>query len=121
MSNYPTDRRYDSDGAWVKVEGKIATIGLTQDALAKIGELIHVDFVVSTGKVVHQGDYIASVESVKAVTVFPAPVSGKIIAINPTLEQDPELVNEDPYGTGWLCKIELSNPAEYQALMAQPN
>jgi glycine cleavage system H protein len=120
MSNYPTDRRYDSEGAWVKVEGKIATIGVNQWALDQLDNVSMIDFVVSIGRVVSSGSAIATVESVKVLADLFAPVSGKIIAINSVIRNHPDFVNDDPYGAGWFCKIEMSNPAEYQALKTQP-
>jgi glycine cleavage system H protein len=120
MSNYPTDRRYDSDGAWVQVEGKIATIGVNQWALDQLENVSIIHFVVSIGHVVSSGRAVATVESVKVLTDLFAPVSGKIIAINSVIRDQPDLVNDDPYGAGWFCKIEMSNPDEYQTLNIQP-
>lgn len=105
MSHIPKDLLYSRDHEWVKVEDKVATVGITNYAQDQLGDIVFVD-VESEGDELEQGDEFGTVESVKSVSELFMPVSGKVIEWNTTLEDSPELVNEDPYGKGWIIKIE---------------
>jgi glycine cleavage system H protein len=113
---YPSDRRYTKDHEWVRVEGQLATVGITQFAQEQLGDIVYVE-VPPTGKAVRQGDVLGTIESVKAVSEIYAPVSGRVREGNPALGDHPELVNREPHGAGWYCTLELSSPAEVDALM----
>lgn len=115
--NVPSGLKYTKNDEWVKIEGKIGTVGITDHAQEQLSDIVFVEIVVSEGDTVSQGDTCATVESVKAAADVYLPVSGKVIAVNPTLPDGPELVNSDPYGGAWLVKVELSDPAELDKLM----
>jgi len=100
---------------WVKKEGSIATIGITEKAGTELGSIVYIELP-KIGDIVKQGDETAILESTKAASDTYAPVSGKVIEINADLEKSPHLVNEDPQGTGWLYKLEISVPSEYDLL-----
>ena len=121
----PGDRRYAKSHEWVKVEGKTATVGISDHAQSALGDITFIEFP-RVGHVLRQGSACGVLESVKAASDIYAPVSGKVMAINTMLEDKPEKVNEDPYQEGWLFKIEqidesglavLLNAAEYEALL----
>ncbi len=114
--SYPTDRRYAASHEWVKVEGNVATVGITHHAQDQLGDIVHVELP-AVGKTVAKGDTAAEVESVKAVSDIYAPVSGKVVAVNGALDGDEGVINTDPHGAGWMFKLELSNPAEVDGLM----
>lgn len=101
---------------WVKVEGKIAVVGISNHAQEKLGDVVYVDLP-QVGKVVKKGEVFMSVESVKAASDIYAPVSGKIIEVNQKLSNQPELINKDAEGEGWLVKIEMSDPGELTDLL----
>jgi glycine cleavage system H protein len=115
MSNIPPDLRYAASHEWVKVEGTLATIGITDHAQSELSDVVYVDL----GKVggqVKAGSTAAVIESVKAASDIYAPVSGEVIEVNSDLVKKPELVNQDPYGAAWLFKLKLAQPAELDAL-----
>lgn len=113
---YPTDRRYSKDHEWVRVDGAVGTVGITQFAQEQLGDIVYVE-IPPPGKTVRQGDVLGTIESVKAVSEIYAPVSGRVRERNPSLGDRPETVNRDPHGAGWYCSIELSNPVELESLM----
>lgn len=113
---YPDDRRYTKEHEWVLKEDDAATMGITDFAQDQLGDIVYVE-VPEVGKQVSKGDVIGSIESVKAVSEIYAPVGGKIAAINEDLDGTPELVNSDPHGGGWYCKVELSDAGELDGLM----
>lgn len=114
--NYPAELRYTKDHEWVKVEGSVATIGITEFAQSELGDIVFVELE-SEGTEVSKDDVFGTVEAVKTVSELFAPVAGSITALNEQLEATPEVVNEDPYGAGWMVKIEMSNPAEVDDLL----
>jgi glycine cleavage system H protein len=115
--NFPTDLKYTSDHEWVKLEGNIATIGITDFAQRELGDIVYVD-INTLGKEVNQHGVFGTVEAVKTVSDLFMPVSGKIMEINKKLDTDPELVNTDPYGDGWMVKIEVASTADTETLLS---
>jgi glycine cleavage system H protein len=114
--SYPDDLLYHAEHDWARVEGSEATFGLTWYAQEQLGEVVFYD-PPALGTQVKQNDPYTEVESVKAVSDVYAPLSGEIVAVNETLGEKPETINEDPYGEGWLVRIRLSDPSETGALM----
>jgi len=106
--NIPDDLKYTRTHEWVKIEGDIATVGITEYAQTELGDIVYVDLP-SPGRVVEAGQTLGSIESVKTVSDLYAPVSGEVSEVNGALEGTPELVNSDPYGAGWLVKINVAN------------
>lgn len=116
MSDIPAELKYRASHEWVRVEGGIATIGITDHAQAAMGDLVYVELP-DVGQTVAAGDEAGVVESVKAASDIYAPISGEIVAINDLLEGEPEKVNGDCYGEGWLFKIEIADEAELESLL----
>jgi glycine cleavage system H protein len=114
--SYPEDLRYHSEHDWARIEGDEATLGVTWFAQDALGELVHYE-PPEDGSDVAQGTGYAEVESVKAVSDVIAPLSGAIVAVNEKVVDEPETVNADPYGEGWLVRIKLSTPSEADDLM----
>ncbi len=115
--NTPSDRKYTQSDEWVKLEGDIATVGVSDYAQDALSDVVFFEAVVSVGDTVQAKTQIATLESVKAAADVNAPLSGEVIEINEDLASSPELVNSDPYGKAWMLKLKVSNPAEYDALM----
>ena len=115
MSN-PKHLRYTKEHEWVELEGKTAKVGITAFAQAELGDIVFVE-VPEAGKTVRAGDTLGTIESVKAVSEIYAPVSGKVVEGNAALADAPETVNRDPFGAGWLAKIEISAPDEIPGLL----
>jgi glycine cleavage system H protein len=116
MTNIPEGLRYTKDHEWAKLEGKRVRIGITDHAQTELTDVVYVELP-AIGKNFKQGEPIGTVESVKAVSEIFAPVSGKVVEGNKTLADQPEVVNKDPYGSGWMAILEASDPAEMNALM----
>jgi len=114
---FPEDLKYSKEHEWVLVEGNVATVGITDYAQDQLGDIVFVELP-AIGDKVSKEDAFGVVESVKAVSDIYAPVSGKVVEINDDLPENPEMVNEDPYGDGWIIKIEMSDPEELQDLMS---
>jgi glycine cleavage system H protein len=114
--SYPDDLRYHPEHDWARVEGDEATLGITWFAQDSLGELVHFE-PPTTGATVTKDGAAGEVESVKAVSDVIAPLSGEVIEINQKAVDEPEIVNEDPYGEGWLIRIRLSDPSEADSLM----
>ena len=114
--NTPTNLKYSKDHEWVKVEGNVATIGITDFAQSQLGDIVFVD-IQTEGEELAAGEVFGAIEAVKTVADGLMPVSGKVIEVNAELEGAPESVNTDPYGAGWMIKVEMSNPAEYDELL----
>lgn len=113
---YPENYRYTREHEWVLVEGDAGKIGITHHAQEQLGDIVYVDLP-KVGAKVNKGEVFGSVESVKAVSDIYSPVSGEVIAVNDSLTDAPEKVNQDPHGEGWLIQVRLSNPAEMEDLM----
>jgi glycine cleavage system H protein len=114
--NIPTDLKYNSSHEWVRLEGDIATVGITDHAQAELTDVVFVELP-PVGKSVDLGDPTAVVESVKAASDIYAPISGEIVEGNPEVEADPALVNTDPYGKGWIFKMRVKDIASVDSLM----
>jgi glycine cleavage system H protein len=112
----PEDLRYTKEHEWIRVEGNIGTVGITDFAQSELGDIVFVDLNKNLTEVT-QGQVFGTVEAVKTVSDLFSPVSGKIVEFNTNLETNAEVVNKDPYGEGWMIKIELSNPSELDNLL----
>jgi len=113
---YPTQFCYTEDHEWVALEANQAKIGITEYAQGELGDIVFVELP-TLGAEVKKGENLATVESVKAVSDVYAPISGKVLDVNPKLESSPELVNQDPHGAGWLVLLEASDPSEAETLL----
>ena len=113
---FPKDLHYHSEHTWARREGDRVTVGITDFAQEELGEVLFVELP-RVGGGASSGESFGVVESVKAVSDLIAPVSGEVVAVNPRLDETPELVNQAPYGDGWLIVVEASNPADWQALL----
>jgi len=114
--NIPAELRYSSDHEWVRVEGTTVTIGITEYAQDALGDVVFVEMP-DQGLAVAAGETFSEVESTKSVSDIYAPITGSIAEVNAALESQPELLNSDPYGAGWICRIEISDPSELDGLM----
>ena len=114
--NIPSELKYTKDHEWIKIEGTIATVGITDFAQGELGDIVYVD-VDTVDDTVEEGDVFGSVEAVKTVSDLFMPLTGEIIALNEQLEEEPELVNTDPYGKGWMIKIEFSDSSQIDDLL----
>ena len=113
---FPATLRYTKDHEWIKVEGNIATVGVTDFAQQELGDIVFVD-IDTVGKPLGANEIFGTVEAVKTVSDLYLPVSGTITEINADLEANPEYVNSDPYGKGWMMKMQLNDPADVDALL----
>ncbi len=113
---YPKDLKYDREHEWVRVDGDVATIGISHFAQDQLGEVVYVDLP-KAGDLVNAGDTFGEVESVKSVSELYSPVSGEIVEVNDALDDAPETVNAEPYGDGWMIRVKLSDPAEVDGMM----
>ena len=113
---FPADLKYTKDHEWLRVEGGIATVGVSDFAQDSLGDVVYVNLP-EVGAEVRAGDAVAEIESVKAVSDVFSPVSGEIVAINEELEGAEGTVNTDPYGAGWLFRVQLADPAEVASMM----
>ena len=114
--NIPSTLKYTKDHEWIQIEGNIATVGITDFAQGELGDIVYID-VDTLDDTVAEGDVFGSVEAVKTVSDLFMPLTGEIIAFNDALEDDPELVNSDPYDKGWMIKIEFSDASQIADLL----
>jgi glycine cleavage system H protein len=114
--NTPTNLKYSKDHEWVRMEGEFAYVGITDFAQSELGEIVFIE-VETVGETMEAGEIFGSVEAVKTVSDLLLPVSGEIVEFNEKLEEEPELVNNDPYGEGWMVKITVSNPSDLDSLL----
>ncbi|QXP66049.1 glycine cleavage system protein GcvH [Polaribacter sp. AHE13PA] len=114
--NLPLELKYTKDHEWIKVEGDVATVGITEFAQGELGDIVYVD-VDTLDDTVEEGDVFGSVEAVKTVSDLFMPLSGEVIEFNEELEEEPELVNSDPYGKGWMIKIKISDSSQINDLL----
>lgn len=114
--NIPQELKYTKDHEWVKVEGNVATVGITDFAQKELGDIVYVE-IETVDETIAMEEEFGSIEAVKTVSDLFMPLSGKIIEFNSALEDDPELVNKDAYGEGWMIKIEMTNESELEKLM----
>lgn len=123
--NIPEGLQYTKDHEWVKVEGNTATVGITDFAQGELGDIVYVD-ITTVGQQVGQHEVFGTVEAVKTVSDLYMPIAGKVLEVNPLLEANPEKVNEDPYGDGWMVKVEITgtpsdllSAAQYKELIGK--
>jgi glycine cleavage system H protein len=113
---YPTDNLYSREHEWIRVEGEVATVGITEFAQEELGEVVFVELP-EVGQMFNTGDELGTIESVKAVAEVYTPVAGEVIEVNDAVVDDPELLNDDPHGEGWLVKIRFSSASDLKELM----
>jgi glycine cleavage system H protein len=113
---FPTDLRYTKDHEWIKIEGATATIGITDFAQSELGDIVYLD-INTVGKSLAAEAVFGTVEAVKTVSDLFLPLAGTITEVNEALTENPALVNSDPYGAGWIIKITVNNPADFEGLM----
>ncbi len=115
--NVPVNLKYSADHEWCRVEGDVATIGITDFAQSELGDIVFVD-VPTVGETLSAGEVFGSIEAVKTVSDAFLPVSGEILEFNEAVDADPAIINKDPYGEGWMIKVRMSDPSEYDKLMS---
>ena len=115
--NIPAELKYTKDHEWVKIEGDTAIVGITDFAQSELGDIVFVD-VESVDEELNAGEVFGSVEAVKTVSDLYLPISGKVMEFNEELESEPELVNTDPYGKGWIIKLKIANDADQSELLS---
>lgn len=114
--NFPAELKYTKDHEWVRLEGETATVGITAFAAKELGDIVYVD-VDTVGDEVENGKAFGTVEAVKTVSELFMPLSGEVLEVNPELEGQPELVNNDPYGAGWMIKVRITGTSEIADLL----
>lgn len=115
--NTPSELKYTKDHEWVKIEGNVATVGITDFAQGELGDIVFVD-VDTLHEELQANEVFGSVEAVKTVSDLYLPIAGKVIEVNEALEDEPELVNSDPYGKGWIVKLEIAADADQSELLS---
>ncbi len=115
--NIPSNLKYSSDHEWLRVEGEVGYVGISDFAQSQLGDIVFVD-IPSEGDNLSANNVFGTIEAVKTVSDLVIPVSGEVLEINAALEDDPALVNKDPYGEGWIIKIRITDPSEIDALMS---
>jgi glycine cleavage system H protein len=113
---FPENVKYTSDHEWIRAEGKTAYVGITDYAQDQLGEIVYVD-IPTEGETIERNEVFGSIEAVKTVSDLLMPAKGKVLEVNGVLEDQPELVNSDPYGEGWIIKIEIADAAQLNELM----
>ena len=114
--NTPSNLLYTKEHEWIRVEGDVAYVGITDYAQSELGEIVFVD-INTEGETLAQNEVFGSVEAVKTVSDLNMPVAGEVLEINEVINDQPELVHNDPYGEGWMIKINVANPAEFETLL----
>lgn len=114
--NFPESLRYTKDHEWIRLEGDVATIGITDFAQHELGDIVYVE-IETVGQELNTGDVFGTVEAVKTVSDLYLPVNGSVTEVNPKLNANPELVNTDPYGEGWMVKMKVASAADVNELM----
>ncbi len=112
----PEELKYTKDHEWARIEGETAVVGITDYAQSELGDIVYVELP-EVGTPVKQGESFGTIEAVKAVSDLFAPLSGEVIEVNTELENSPEVINQDPYGKGWMIKIKISDPKEIENLL----
>lgn len=115
--NFPDNLKYTKDHEWIRVEGNIAVIGISDFAQSELGDVVYVE-IETVGETLQRESVFGTVEAVKTVSDLFMPVSGKIISLNDKITSKPESLNSDPYGDGWMIKVEMSNPSEVNELLS---
>ena len=114
--NIPTDLRYTSDHEWIRIEGNIATVGVTDYAQGELGDIVFVE-VETEGEELDAEEVFGTIEAVKTVSDLFMPIAGEILEFNEALESDPSLINNDPFGDGWIIKVKVNDPSDLDSLM----
>ena len=114
--NFPENLKYTKDHEWIRVEGTIAVIGITEFAQGELGDIVYVE-IETVGEIVEKEEVFGSIEAVKTVSDLFMPIAGKVLEKNNAIDTNPEVVNKDPYKEGWLIKIEMTNPADVNELL----
>jgi glycine cleavage system H protein len=114
--NIPENLKYTKDHEWVKVEGEIATVGVTDFAQGELGDIVFVE-IETVGETLEKEETFGTIEAVKTVSDMFMPMSGEIIEKNEALDDSPEVVNKDPYGKGWMIKVKITDPSEFEELL----
>ena len=115
--NFPDELRYSADHEWVRLQGVEAVIGITDFAQSELGDIVFVD-VDKEGENLKAGEVFGSIEAVKTVSDLMLPIAAEVLELNPALEENPELVNKDPYGQGWIIRVKPANPKDIEGLMS---
>ena len=115
--NFPADLKYTKDHEWIRVEGDVAYVGITDFAQSELGEIVYVD-ITTEGETVEKEEVFGTIEAVKTVSDLFMPATGEVLEVNPELEDAPELVNEVAYGKGWLIKVTVADPAQLDELLS---
>jgi glycine cleavage system H protein len=115
--NFPAELKYTKDHEWIRIEGTDAYVGITEFAQRELGDIVYID-ITSVGKEVSKEEVFGTVEAVKTVSDLFMPLTGSVSEINPALDSQPELVNTDPYGDGWMVKISIKDPSEVGSLLS---
>lgn len=115
--NFPSDLKYDKSHEWVRIDGTSGTVGITEYAQSELGDVVFVDITMGVGDDVAPGQVFGTIEAVKTVADLYMPIAGRIVEINDGINDAPETVNNDPYGNGWLVKIEIAADANVEGLM----
>ena len=115
--NFPSELKYTKDHEWVRLEGNVAYVGITDFAQRELGDIVYVD-INTIGKDVAQAEVFGTVEAVKTVSDLYMPIAGEVVEMNTELDSNPELVNSDPYGKGWMVKVNVSNASDYDTLLS---
>lgn len=114
--NFPTELKYTKDHEWIRIEGDVATVGITEFAQRELGDIVYVD-INTIGKTIAKEEVFGTVEAVKTVSDLFMPITAEVLEFNKALDTNPELVNSDPYGEGWMVKIAIKDAAELSALL----
>jgi len=114
--NFPSELRYTKEHEWVKLEGDTATVGITDFAQSELGDIVYIE-IETVGQTLAKDEIFGSVEAVKTVSDLFLPIAGEVLEVNPALNDQPELVNSDPFGKGWMIKMKVSDIAEFDSLM----
>jgi glycine cleavage system H protein len=115
--NFPANLKYTKEHEWISIEGNIAKVGITDFAQKELGDIVYLD-ISTKGKKVAQNEIFGTIEAVKTVSDLYMPMTGTVVTINPALDADPQLVNTDPYGDGWMVEIEIADEAELAGLLS---
>jgi glycine cleavage system H protein len=113
----PNELKYSQNDEWIRVGGNIGTIGISDYAQEQLSDIVYVEIIAEAGNDIQKGEIIATIESVKAAADVYAPVTGKVVEVNESLPDTPEIINTDPFGNAWMVKLELSDPSELEQLM----
>lgn len=114
--NFPDDLKYTKDHEWVRINDQFAYVGITDFAQSELGDIVYVD-IASLGDTLEANEVFGSVEAVKTVSDLYLPIAGEVVEVNPDIDEQPELVNSDPYGKGWIIKMRPNNLADVEALL----